>query len=52
MFLSGSRSRIGPTGKPHVLDKLKMVFKFIGKTIIFIAMLLLPFALLKIVGLI
>lgn len=52
MYFSGSRSRLGPTGKPRLLDKLKMIFKFIGKSVVFIAMLLLPFALLKIVGLI
>lgn len=52
MFFSGSRSQVSPSGKPHLLDKLKMIFKFIGKSVIFIAMLLLPFALLKIVGLI
>jgi hypothetical protein len=33
------------------ISSLKMLFKFIGKTIIFIAILLTPFAILKIVGL-
>lgn len=52
MFFSGSRSQSSPSRNPHLLDKLKIIFKFIGKSVIFIAMLLLPFVLLKIVGLI
>jgi hypothetical protein len=40
------------SGFMSIFGSIKMLFKFIGKTVIFIAILLTPFVILKVVGLI
>lgn len=52
MFFSRPRSQESRYERSGLLSKIKMLTRFIGKAVIFFAMLLLPFVLLKIVGLI
>jgi hypothetical protein len=52
MFASKSRRQANGMESGGFLAKLKVISRFFGKAVIFLAMLLLPFALLKLVGLI
>ena len=52
MYFSGPSSKHTSSEKKSIFSKIKIIVRFIGKVVIFIAMLLLPFVLLKIVGLI
>ncbi len=52
MFTSRSRRQASGTEKSGFFAKLQVISRFFGKAVIFLAMLLMPFALLKLVGLI
>ena len=52
MFTSRSRRQASGTEKSGFFAKLQVISRFLSKAVIFLAMLLMPFALLKLVGLI